>query len=595
MKLYVRLMRFILPHSRVLWLAVVFMLSAAVFDSVSLTLLVPLGDSVLGQKKIVFNRELPAGLTRIIERINNVPPLDMLNIMLVVIIVGFILKGVFFFFRTYLLNKLSQLVIRDIRNALYRKIQYFSLDYFSQSVTGHLVSHITYDVEVLKGALSVGLTDMVYQLGLLVVLAAMVLYINWQWALTVLIVFPLVAVPIVRVGQMIKKISGRAQEQMGELNRKLFETIAGVRIVKAFSREEAEIKHVAEFTHAYYRTNMKMQRRALILGPFTEFIGAIGGAVVLYYGGREVIQQSISFGIFMLFLGALLSLIRPARRLSEIHTINQQALAAAQRIFAVLDTPVKVEEDPQAAVLSPFEQEIVFHNVSFAYQDTPVITNISLTIRKGEIVALVGPSGVGKTTLANLLPRFYDPTAGRITMDGVDIRRVTFTSLRGQIGIVTQDLFLFNDTVRANIAYGRPDAGDEDIIRAAQVAEAHEFITELPEGYQTKIGDMGTKLSGGQKQRLSIARAILNNPPILILDEATSHLDAESSKLVQEALDHVLSNRTAVVIAHRLGTVRKASRIIVLDRGGIVEEGTHEELLERNGVYKRLADLEFES
>ncbi|MFH2138321.1 MAG: ABC transporter ATP-binding protein [Candidatus Omnitrophota bacterium] len=593
MKLYFRLLAFIKPHTWILVFAVVFMIFSAFFDCVSLAMLVPLSDSVLGQNKIVFDRQLPEFLTQIIDKINNTPPLIVLNIILPVLLVAFVFKGLFYFGRTYLLTKLSQLVIRDIRDALYKKIQNFSLDYFTSSATGHLVSRITYDVEVLKGSISVGLTDMVYQTCYLIFLSIMVFYLNWKWAVMSIGILPLVVYPIYQIGRMIKKISTQAQEKMGELNRKLFETISGVRIVKAFSMEDSEVQEVANQNHSFYKIMMKLQKRAIVLGPFTEFIGACGGVLVLYYGGREVVSGNISSGIFILFLAGLLSLIRPCRRLSEVHGINQQAIAAAKRVFSVLDTPIKVVESKGSIEIPPIKEDIVFDNVEFGYNDEIILKNINLKVKKGEVVALVGPSGVGKTSLVNLIPRFYDPTAGRVLIDGTDLKEVSFKSLRKQIGIVTQDLVLFNNTVKSNIAYGREEATKEEIITAAKTSEAHEFIMNLPEGYDTIIGDMGMKLSGGQKQRLAIARAIINNPPILILDEATSQLDAESTRLVQEALDNLLVNRTAFVIAHRLATVKKVSRIIVLDEGGVAEQGSHEELLAKNGLYKRLFDLEF--
>lgn len=595
MKLYVRLLKFMKPHLNIFILAVFFMIASALFDSISLGVLVPLSDKVLGQQKIVFNKQLPEFLTKIIDKVNNTPASVMLNIVVVVILIVFVLKGIFYFGRTYLLAKLSQIIIRDIRNALYYRIQNLSLEYFTRSATGHLVSRITYDVEVIKGAISVGLTDLIYQSFLILFLSLIVFFINWKWAFFSIAILPLVIFPIISVGKMIKKISTQAQEKMADLNRKLFETISGIRIVKAFSMEEAEVEKVAEQNFSFYRIMMRLQKRAIALGPFTELLGACGGAFFLYYGGREVIARRMSFGIFIFFLGTLLSLIRPCKRLSEIHTINQQAVAAAKRVFDILDAPVKVAELKEAKELPPLKEEIIFENVSFGYDDRVVLKDLSLRVKKGEIVALVGPSGVGKTTLVNLIPRFYDPHHGEIRIDGTNVKTVTFKSLRKQIGIVTQDTVLFNDTVKNNISYGKEEATDEEIIQAARAAEAHDFIVELPQGYDTKIGDMGMKLSGGQKQRLAIARAILNNPPILILDEATSQLDAESTRLVQEALDKLLANRTAFVIAHRLSTVKRATKIIVLDQGQIVEEGTHDELLEKGGLYKRLYDIEFVS
>ncbi len=593
MKLYLRLLKnFISPHLFTLSMSVLFMFLSAFFDSVSLTMLVPLSDKVLGQNQIVLDKRLPDCLTTIVDKINATSSLDMLNIIVGIILVLFVFKGIFSFGRTYLTTKLSQLVVRDIRDAIYKKIQNFSLDYFTQSVTGHLVSRITYDVDILKGTISVGLM-MIYHFMTMLFLTVIVFSISWKWALLAMALAPLVIFPIYKIGKMIKKISTQAQEKMGDLNRKLFETISGVRIVKAFSMEDKEILRFGNHNLSFYKIMMRLQKRALVLGPFTEFIGACGGAAFLYYGGKSVIEGRMSFGIFILFLAAFMALIKPCRRLSEIHSINQQGIAAAKRIFDVLDAPIKVKEAKDAIELPEFKKDLIFKNVSFGYDDTMILKNIDLTINKGDVIGLVGASGVGKTTLVNLIPRFYDPTQGTIKIDNIDLKDVTFKSMRSQIGIVTQDLMLFNDTIRNNIAYSREDATEEEVMKAAKIAEAHEFIMNMPDGYDTIIGDMGMKLSGGQKQRLAIARAILDNPPILILDEATSQLDAESTRLVQEALDKLLTNRTAFVIAHRLATVKKVKKILVFDDGRIVEQGTHEELLKKNGAYKKLFDLEF--
>ncbi|RKY36759.1 MAG: hypothetical protein DRP78_02815 [Candidatus Omnitrophota bacterium] len=593
MKLYLRLLSFIKPHKSILFLSIFFLVFAALFDSASLSVLVPLSDNVLGQHQIVINRELPAFLTHLINRINQVPALTMLYFVSITMLILFLFKSIFIFCRTYFVTKLSQLVVRDIRNALYRKVQAFSLDYFTETAIGSLVSRITYDVQIIKGTISVGLTDMVYQLLMFIFLNIIVFYINWKGALLVICILTIVVYPVIRVGKMIKKISTQVQNKMAGLNNRLFETISGIKIVKAFSQENAEIKKVAEQNFSFYKSIMKMQKRVIALGPFVEMIGACGGILVLFFGGQEVISGRMSLGVFIFFMSALMSLIRPCRRLSEVHSINQQGLAAAKRIFEILDAPIKVMEKKDAIELPLLKKNICFENINFAYKDKLVIKDLNLEIKKGEAIALVGASGSGKTTLVNLVARFYDPTKGAIKIDGFNLKDIQIKSLRQQIGIVSQDLFLFNDSVRNNIAYSRQDADISEVINAAKIALADEFIRNLPQGYDTYIGDMGMKLSGGQKQRLSIARAVLNNPPILILDEATSQLDAESTMIVQKALDTLMINRTAIVIAHRLSTVKKANKIIVLDKGRIVETGTHNQLLKAAGIYKKLFDLEF--
>jgi len=372
----------------------------------------------------------------------------------------------------------------------------------------------------------------------------------------------------------------------------LTETFIGVRIVKAFCAEQREIAKFKKQNQDYYRLAMKSIKRMLLLGITTELIGVAMALFIVFYGGRQVITGSLSFGVFALFMAALLSLIRPFKKLSQVNSIMEQALAASVRIYEVLDLTPSIAEKAGAGELSGFHRSIAFENVRFGYAEQEILKGINLEVKKGQMLAVVGPSGVGKTTLVDLIPRFYDPQRGRILIDGVDIKELTLKSLRRQIGIVTQETILFNDTIRNNIFYGKPDATQEEIERAAEQAHAHDFIRRLPLGYDTVIGDRGTKLSGGERQRIAIARALLKNPPILILDEATSQLDAESERIVQEALDRLIQGRTVFVIAHRLSTVRNAHHIAVLDQGRLVQQGSHEELASKDGLYQRLYQMQ---
>ncbi|MCX5656655.1 MAG: ABC transporter ATP-binding protein, partial [Candidatus Omnitrophica bacterium] len=407
---------------------------------------------------------------------------------------------------------------------------------------------ITYDVVVVQIAISEALADLIYYSLQLVLFVGIIFFIYPKLALVAFVMLPLIGFPAMRIGKLLRKLSRLTQEKMADINNNLYESISGVRIVKAFSMEGYEINKFRKHNSDFYKFMFNFIKKELILGPVTEFFGACAGVFVLFIGGRDVIGGVISFGVFILFLGALLSLLKPFKRLGKVYTLNQRALAAVERIFEVLDAKPSVTEVNDAKELKLFERDIMFKKVNFGYEDRLILKDINLEVKKGDIIAIVGPTGSGKTTLTNLIPRFYDPNEGSVLIDGIDLRQLDIKSLRNQIGIVTQETILFNDTVRTNIGYGKPQADSSEIISAAKVANAHDFITGLPKGYDTVIGEHGVKLSGGERQRLAIARAVLKNPPILILDEATSQLDTASERVVQEALERLMQNRTVLAI-----------------------------------------------
>jgi subfamily B ATP-binding cassette protein MsbA len=588
MKDYLKLLQFVRPYKWLFFAATICMGFSAVFDGVSLAMMVPLADKVLTNKKIIIPSKLPDFLAGFVDKINNTPPETLLNYMVVIVLLLFLLKGIFGFFQSYLMSDIGQRVIRDIRSQLYTKIQSLSLNYFTHKRGGELMSRITNDVKLVENAVSYGSTDLIYQSLQVVIFAIVIFFIYFKMALVSLVFLPLISFPIIKVGKALRKLSKRSQEKTADTNALLYETIMGVRIVKAFNMEEYEVNKFNRVNSDYYKISMKTIKRSLLLNPSTEFLGVMVGVLVFFWGGREVIAGRLSFGVFGLFLGSLLSLIRPFKKLSQVNALNQQAMAASERIHEVLETEASVKEPLSPKILSGFKKNIRFNNIWFSYADTQILKGISLDVEYGQMLAIVGPSGSGKSTLVDLIPRFYDPQNGEILIDGVNIREFSLRSLRSQVGIVNQETMLFNDTIGANIAYGKPNASLEEIEAAAKKAHAHDFILNCPQGYATIIGDRGVMISGGERQRIAIARALLKDAPVLILDEATSQLDSTSERIVQAALDQLVSGRTVFVIAHRLSTVRNASRIIVLDKGLIIEQGTHSQLLEKGGLYKRL-------
>jgi subfamily B ATP-binding cassette protein MsbA len=509
-----------------------------------------------------------------------------------IILVLMSLKGFFSFWQVYLIEYVGQRVILSIRNEVYQHLQTLSLGFFSRTQTGTLVSRITNDVTLLQTAAASIIADALRQGCTAFGLVIVVFYRHWKLAMIVLVIFPLGVALVAYLGRKMKATSHKLQVKMASINNLLYEKISGIRIVKAFCAEQLEINRFAAVLDQYLKSALYAVRIHAVLSSLSEVLAAIAIAGVIWYGGYEVIHGITTPGTFMSFIGALMMLYEPSKRISKYNLKIQQALAAAERVFDILDTPPDIIEAPDALELLPIKDSIVYKDVSFKYDDETVLDNISFTAEVGKVTAFVGLSGAGKTTLLSLLPRFYDPYSGSIFIDGTDIREVTFRSLRDQIGIVTQEVILFNDTVTNNIAYGANQYSHADIVRAARVANADEFIEKLPDGYQTILGERGTRLSGGQRQRIAIARAILKNPPIIILDEATSSLDSESEKLVQEAIANLMKDRTTLVIAHRLSTINKADNIIVLDNGKIVETGIHRELIEKKGVYARLYEMQ---
>jgi subfamily B ATP-binding cassette protein MsbA len=525
----------------------------------------------------------------------NARPLVALERLCLFILAALLLKNLADYLQAFLMVSVEQAAIRDLRTGLYAHLQRLSLDFYHGRKTGALVSRVTNDVEYLRASLASGISNLIKDSLTLVGCLAWVFIASWKLALLSLAILPPVALALAAIGRKMRKRSGAAQERMADLTSILQETIAGARVVKAFGMEGFEQRRFDEANQRYYRAFVRLRRVSALARPVSEYAIVMVAVAMLWFGGREIFEShSIEPQQFVLFVTALLSTISPIKSLSEVNTNVQQGVAAGERLFGLLDTPPTVVDAPGARELAGIRRGVRFESVGFAYQpDQPVLRDVSFEIGRGEVVALVGSSGAGKSTAMDLLARFYDVTAGRITVDGADVRELTIASLRAQLGIVTQETILFHDTVRNNIAYGLASASDESVRAAARAAHAHDFIARMPQGYDTVIGERGVKLSGGERQRLAIARALLKNPPLLLLDEATSALDAESERLVQEALERLMRDRTVLVIAHRLSTVQHAHRIVVLEAGRVVASGAHAELIEQDGTYRRLYNLQF--
>jgi len=532
-------------------------------------------------------------LTKRVDHWWNAKPQNKWRKVLAALFIVFMIRAFTSFFSEYAFQKVGLSTVRDLRNELYERIINQSHRFFADRSTGEMVSRVVSDADAIQAAVSTRMGDLFQESITLLGLIAFVFITNTELALISMIGAPLLVVPVVQFGKRLRGTTHRSQERMADIATLLEETIRGVRIVKAFTMEPFEIDRFRAATKRHLSWNLKAQRVQALTSPVMELLAGVGMIALFLYAHRRIAAGTLTLGQFLSFLAAMAAMYAPIKKLNKVNLSLNTALSAAERVFRMLDIPNDVEEKVDAKVLARVGSGIRYEDVTFSYGNEPVLRDVDLYVHPGEIVALVGGSGAGKSTFVNLLPRFYDVSEGRITIDGHDVRDVTLKSLRSLMGFVTQEVVLFNDTVRNNIAYGRTNVDEHLVIEAAQAANAHEFITNLPHGYDTMIGEGGVLLSGGQRQRLAIARALFKDPPILVLDEATSALDTESERLVQQALNNLMRGRTTLVIAHRLSTIRSADKIVVLDKGRIVESGSHEELLAHRGVYRKLYDLQF--
>ena len=540
------------------------------------------------------NLYLPWIIKDMIDKVLAGGNMGTLNFIAISIVVVFAFRGFFYYWQSYLVSYIGQRVVADVREVMFRKFQRMPMAYFDKHQTGETMSYVTNDVAAVQSALVDNLIDLVTEAAILIGSIALMLYINWTMTLVTLITVPMVGYAMKIFGRKIKRSGTLIQEKIADITSLLQESISSIRIVKSFAREDYEIQRFSVENNLNFEASMKNAKLTSLLTPTVEFLAAVGVTLIVWYGGYEVIHGAMTAGELVAFLTYAVNLANPVKRLSRIYGRIQQAMAAIDRIFSVLDMEEPVNDKPNAVTLPKVRGHVSVENVTFSYDGVHnALENVSFDVKPGQMIAFVGPSGAGKSTIANLIPRFYDVTQGSIKIDGVDIRDATLKSLREQIGIVPQETLLFSTTVMENIRYGRLDATDDEVIAAAKAANADDFINNLPQGYQTQIGERGLNLSGGQRQRMAIARAMLKNPQILILDEATSALDTESEKIVQSALDELMRGRTSFVIAHRLSTIFAADTIFVIDKGKICEHGTHNELLKLGGIYSHLYNIQF--
>jgi len=614
MKTYLRVLSYIKPFKKHLAASIVFTILYAVLNGASVTLTIPLLDTLFGQGKTtqteqVIPKTLKVPAMGIIDNLEKTVTTTFKEIVFsgtqnqiilkicLLLFITFSLKNIFGYLQSYFLAFVEQGMIRDLRNEAYFHLHKLPMSYFKNEKTGNLISRVTNDVYAVQTSVSAVFLNMVREPFSILVFLLIALTISWRLTLFSFLVIPVSAGIIGWIGLKLRKQTSILQGKMSEITTTLHETITGVKIVKAFGMEEYENKKFSTQTFSFFKTILKINRIRNAAPHITEVLSVIVGCVMIYFGGQLVlVEKTLNASEFITFLLAIFQMMPPIKELSSVNNRIQESSAAAERVFEILDTEPRIKNIESPVVKNDFEKQIEFENVSFHYDDSDelILDSLNIKVAKGKVLAIVGSSGAGKTTMVDLIPRFYDPTGGRILLDGTDLKEVRIEDLRKLMGIVTQETILFNETVRSNISYGIEKCSEIKIIEAAKAANAHNFILELPNGYDTIIGEKGTKLSGGQRQRLSIARALLKNPPIMILDEATSALDNESEVLVQEAIERLMAERTTFVIAHRLSTIRNADRIIVLDKGKIVQDGKHEDLLtNEQGIYRKLYELQF--
>ena len=616
MKTYFRILKFVKPYWRHLTLSLIFTVLFALLNGVSVYLTIPLLDTLFQES--IKKEAVEQAST--VEKASSILPDWIVNIgddisktfnafvfsgnktealmkICFMVLFAFFFKNIFSYLQAYFMSYVEYGAMKDLRDLAHQHLHQLPMSFFKQERVGNLISRFTNDVTIVQSSITAAFLNLIREPLTIIVFLFIAVSISWQLTLMALVILPFSMLIIYWIGVKLRKQSGRIQSKIADITSILQETISGVKIVKAFGMEEYENRKFLRETRNYFKLILRIVRVRNLSSPLTEFLSVIIGVFIIYYGGVLVLQENtLKASEFLGFLFAIFQLMPPIKELSSVNNRIQESSAAGDRIFEILDTKPKISDSENSILLDKFQKSIVFKNVNFVYEDSvePVLNDISFSVNKGEIIALVGPSGGGKSTLVDLIPRFYDPTSGEIIIDDINVKDIKIQSLRKLMGIVTQETFLFNESVKNNIAYGLENYPIEKIIEAAKAANAHNFILEMPDGYNTIIGERGVKISGGQRQRLSIARAILKNPDIMIFDEATSSLDNESEILVQEAIERMMVNRTTFVIAHRLSTIRNATRILVLDRGKIIQIGKHEDLIaDEKGLYRKFYEMQF--